>query len=103
MAKPAGWLLSPRVPRSLRTRRMPITQPLSPSAVVPSHDLWVQRFGSDADSNVAVIGVLPPEFEPLLKATSEIPPQMYYPLQMRSRPVSQYCESVRRVGRPRPG
>ncbi len=46
--------------------------------------------------------VLPPEFEPLLEATSEIPPQMYCPLQMRSRPVSQYCESVRRVGRPRP-
>jgi hypothetical protein len=53
--------------------------------------------------DVTVAGVLPPGFQPLLKATSKIPPQMSYPLPCAPGTISRNCQSVRLVGRLRPG
>ena len=82
-------------------------------ALILSHDLWARRFGANpkvlgrvlrlSGFDVTVIGVLPPGFQPLLKATSEIPPQMYYPLPCDPGAMSQNCQAVRLVGRLRSG
>ena len=65
-------------------------QPNRRIALILSHGLWVRRFGADprilgrilrlSVYDVTVVGVLPPTFKPLLKATSELDPEMYYPV-----------------------
>ena len=59
-------------------------------AMILSHSLWMRRFGGDPrivgralrlnSGPVKVAGILPPWFQPLLKATSTSVPEMYYPL-----------------------
>ena len=59
------------------------------SVVILSDGLWKRRFGSDPaivgrvlDISVwhyTVVGILPPEFEPLLHGTTELLPEMYMP------------------------
>jgi putative ABC transport system permease protein len=82
-------------------------------SLIISHELWTQRFGADphilgrvlrlSAFDVTVIGVLPRGFQPLLKATSDIPPQIYYPLPCDPAAISANCQSVRLVGRLRSG
>jgi len=60
------------------------------TVLILSHQLWVRRFGADKHIlgrvlqisvyRATVVGILPPGFQPLLKATSELDPEMYYPL-----------------------
>jgi len=81
--------------------------------LILTHELWVQRFGANprvlgrvlrlSGFDVTVIGVLPRNFQPLLKATSEIPPQMYYPLPCDPATPSPSCQSVRVIARLAPG
>lgn len=58
-------------------------------AMILSHSLWMRRFGGDphivgrvlrlSTGPVTIVGILPPWFQPLLKATSTSVPEMYYP------------------------
>ena len=87
-------------------------QPDQRLALILSHSLWIERFEGDphvlgrilrlSGHDVKIIGVLPPWFQPLLKATSTSVPEMYYP-----QPVSPFGECrdcyQRFVGRLRPG
>ena len=81
-------------------------------AMILSHSLWMREFGGDPhivgrilrlnSGPVKVIGILPPWFQPLLKATSTSVPEMYYP-----QPVSPFeirDDTFQRfLGRLRPG
>ena len=78
-------------------------------AIVLSHGLWVRQFGADphilgrvlrlGDSSVTVVGVLPPDFKPLIKATSEMDPEMYFPLWFNPFSRCHYCDPVHVIGR----
>jgi putative ABC transport system permease protein len=73
-----------------RSFRISDQQPGRRLAMILSHSLWVRRFGGDPHivgrvlrlntGPVNVVGILPPWFQPLLKATSTSVPEMYYPL-----------------------
>jgi hypothetical protein len=80
-------------------------------AMILSHSLWVSRFGGDPQivgrvlhlsaGPVKVVGILPPWFQPLLKATSTSVPEMYYP---QSYSPFEVCDCGRRfLGRLRRG
>ncbi|HUO29156.1 MAG TPA: ABC transporter permease [Bryobacteraceae bacterium] len=86
-------------------------QPDRRLAMILSHSLWMHRFGGDphvvgrvlrfSTGPVKVVGVLPPWFQPLLKAQSTSVPEMYYP-----RPTSplEVCDCAERfLGRLRRG
>jgi putative ABC transport system permease protein len=88
-------------------------QPGQRLALILSHGLWLRLFGADphilgrvlrlSGFNVTVVGVLPPGFKSLLKATSELNPEMYYPLVLDGRAACRYCEPVHLIGRLRRG
>jgi putative ABC transport system permease protein len=81
------------------------------SAIILSHNFWARRFGADphiigrvlqlSDACPTVVGVLPAGFDPLLKATSELTPEMYLPLGLG--PGATCCRAVRLIGRLKPG
>jgi len=84
-------------------------QPDRRIAIILSHRLWARRFGSDphilgrvlrlSAYQVTVVGVLPPDFSPMLKATSELDPEMYYPLGNDPLASCHYCQPVHLIGR----
>jgi putative ABC transport system permease protein len=88
-------------------------QPNRRLALVLSHGLWVRRFGADPHIlgrmlrlsvyDVTVVGILPPTFKPLLKATSELDPEMYYPLGGNALASCRNCQGVHLIGRLRRG
>ncbi len=93
-----------------RTFRREEDQPNQRTAIILSHDFWVRRFGADPyiigrvlqldNFRLVVVGVLPQGFEPLLKATSELTPEMYVPLSLG--PGVTCCRAVRVVARLKP-
>jgi putative ABC transport system permease protein len=78
-------------------------------ALILSHRLWTRQFGADPhilgrvlhldDSHLTVVGVLPPDFKPLIKATSELDPEMYYPLTLDPFTPCRTCDTVHVIGR----
>ena len=88
-------------------------QPNRRLALILSHGLWVRRFGADPQIlgrmlrlsvyDVTVVGILPPTFKPLLKATSELDPEMYDPLGSNSLARCRNCRGVHLIGRLRHG
>ncbi len=88
-------------------------QPGQRLALIISHGLWVRQFGADPNIlgrvlrlgpfHVTVVGVLPPGFKPLLKATSELDPEMYYPLALDPLWSCHNCSGVHLIGRLRRG
>ena len=81
------------------------------TAIILSHNFWVRRFGADphiigrvlqlSEARPTVVGVLPAGFDPPLKATSELTPEMYLPLGLG--PGVTCCRAVRVIGRLKPG
>jgi putative ABC transport system permease protein len=94
-----------------RTFRREEDQPNQRPAIILSYDFWVRRFGADPHIigrvlqldtfRPVVVGVLPRRFEPLLKASSELTPEMYVSLSLG--PGVTCCRAVRVVGRLKPG
>jgi putative ABC transport system permease protein len=94
-----------------RTFRRDEDQPGRRSEIILTHALWVRRFGADpgivgrglqlSESRLTVVGVLPPAFEPLIKAGSELPPEMYIPLGLG--PGAACCRGLRVLARLKPG
>jgi putative ABC transport system permease protein len=94
-----------------RTFRLEEDQPGRRSEIILSHGLWARRFGADphivgrvlqlSESRLTVVGVLPAHFEPLIKATSELSPEMYIPLGLG--PGATCCTDVRVLARLKPG
>jgi putative ABC transport system permease protein len=88
-------------------------QPGERLALILSHSLWVHRFGGDphilgrilrlSGHQVKVVGVLPPPFQPLLKATSTSIPEMYYPQNVDPLASCRNCQRLRFLGRLSPG
>lgn len=88
-------------------------QPNQRLALIISHGLWVRQFGADPNIlgrvlrlstfRVTVVGVLPSGFKPLLKATSELDPEMYYPLPLDALAGCRTCQGVHLIGRLRRG
>jgi predicted permease len=84
-------------------------QPGRRLAMILSHSLWVRRFGSDphvvgrtlrlVTGPVRIVGVLPPRFQPLLKATSTSAPEMYYPQDADPLASCRDCQERRFLGR----
>ncbi|MGO8792549.1 MAG: ADOP family duplicated permease [Terriglobia bacterium] len=84
-------------------------QPNQCTALILSHGLWVRRFGADPHIlgrvlrlngyAVTVVGVLPAEFKPLLKATSELDPETYSALSFDPFARCHNCQSVNLLGR----
>jgi putative ABC transport system permease protein len=82
-------------------------------AVILTNGLWSRRFGSDPqvigevlrseEGPLTVIGVLPPGFEPLIKGTTELDPEMYLPLNYDNAAKCQTCQPTRVVGRMKHG
>src|ERR1035438_3255605 len=78
-------------------------------ALILSHRLWTRQFGADPhilgrvlhldESHLTVVGVLPPDFKPLIKATSEFDPEMYYPLTLDPFTPCRTCDTVHVIGR----
>ncbi len=78
-------------------------------AIILSHSLWLRRFGGDphilgrvlrlTSGPVKVVGVLPPAFVPLLKATSTSVPEMYYPQRVDPFATCRDCQRLRFLGR----
>jgi hypothetical protein len=87
-------------------------QPNRRPALILSHGLWRRKFGADPHvlgrvfqlgvDHVTVVGVLPPDFKPLLKATSDTDPEMYYPLAADGFASCRNCQGVRLIGRLKP-
>jgi putative ABC transport system permease protein len=79
------------------------------TALILSQGLWVRRFGADPHIlgrvlrlngyAVTVVGVLPGEFKPLLKATSELDPEIYSALPLDPFARCHNCQSVNLLGR----
>jgi putative ABC transport system permease protein len=94
-----------------RTFRREEDRPNQRSVIILSHNLWLRRFGADphiigrvlqlSEAHPLVVGVLPAGFDPLLKATSELTPEMYLPLGLG--PGVTCCRPVRVVARLKPG
>ena len=88
-------------------------QPDRRLAIILSHTLWVRRFGGDprivgrqlrlATGPVKVVGVLPPSFQPLLKAHSTSIPEMYYPQDVDPFAACRDCQGLQFLGRLRRG
>jgi putative ABC transport system permease protein len=88
-------------------------QPGRRLAIILSHALWMRRFGGDRhivgrllrfdDGPVTVVGILPPEFLPLLKAQSTSVPEMYFPQPVDPFATCRYCQGLRFLGRLRRG
>ncbi len=88
-------------------------QPDRRLALILSHSLWVRRFGADphivgrqlrtARGPVKVVGILPPGFQPLLKATSTSVPELYYPQPVDPFATCRDCQRLRFLGRLKPG
>ena len=84
-------------------------QPNQRLAIILSHSLWVRRFGGDphilgrqlrvSRGPVTVVGILPPAFLPLLKATSTSVPEMYYPQPVDPFATCHDCQRLRFLGR----
>jgi putative ABC transport system permease protein len=84
-------------------------QPGRRIALILSHGLWQRQFGGDprvlgrvlllSKFQVTVVGVLPPDFKPLLKAQSELDPEMYYPLSLDPFYPCRNCSAVHLIGR----
>jgi putative ABC transport system permease protein len=84
-------------------------QPNQRLAIILSHSLWVRRFGGDphilgrqlhvSRGPVTVVGILPPAFLPLLKATSTSVPEMYYPQAVDPFATCRDCQRLRFLGR----
>ena len=88
-------------------------QPGRRLALIISHSMWVHRFDGDprilgrilrlSGYQVKVVGVLPPSFQPLLKATSTSIPEMYYPQAVDPLATCRDCQRLRFLGRLRRG
>jgi len=82
-------------------------------ALIISHSMWVHRFAGEphvlgrilpmSGHQVKVVGILPPSFLPLLKATSTSIPEMYYPLPVDPLATCRDCQRLRFLGRLRRG
>jgi len=94
-----------------RTFRREEDQPGRRSEIILSHGLWLRRFGADphvvgrvlqlSESHLRVVDVLPAGFEPLIKATSELSPEMYIPLGLGQ--AASCCTDVRVLARLKAG
>jgi len=102
------------VPAQLGRNFLPSDQqPNRRLAIILSHSLWVRRFAGDprivgqslrfATGPVKVVGILPPSFQPLLKAKSTSVPELYYPLPFDPFATCRDCQRLRFLGRLRRG
>jgi putative ABC transport system permease protein len=83
------------------------------TVVILSDGLWKRHFGGDAaivghgiDISIwhyTVVGVLPPEFEPLLHGTTELLPEMYMPAGIDYLHPCRHCLGPHAIARLKPG
>lgn len=80
-----------------------------------SYELWQRRFGGDAsiigrslrlsDRTYKVVGVLPPNFHPLVRSDRALLPEIYTPLgyELKQPIACRGCQHLQLVGRMKPG
>jgi putative ABC transport system permease protein len=84
-------------------------------AIILTHGLWMRRFGGDpavigrrlsfSESTFTVVGILPPNFRPLARASSSILPDFYIPLgyALTDNAACRGCQHLQLIGRLKPG